>query len=96
MGSVSDDGVFKLTDAFDTLGAMAKSVEDLAALTEMLFATVPERPSASWDLRRSICRDFRDLNVGFVDVDEWQLPESMLRSDEGYLEQRVRRPSTFH
>ena len=88
-GSVSDDGVFKLTNAFDTLGGMAKSVADLAALTEMLFSTLPEREPASWSLKASLAKEFQKMRLGFVDIDKWQLPKSILEPDDSYLQQRV-------
>ena len=78
-----------LTDAFDTLGAMAKSVEDLAALTEISFASIPRNHFLQSDLSHDLRKDFRGLKVGFVDVDKWQLPQRMQINNEQYLEKTV-------
>ncbi|KAL8947465.1 MAG: hypothetical protein Q9222_006259 [Ikaeria aurantiellina] len=88
VGSVSDDGVFKLTDAFDSLGAMAKCVDDLAALTEILLSTVPGRLPPSKISDGALRQKIKGLRLGFVDADQWLLPESILKADESYLKQR--------
>lgn len=82
-------GVFKLTDSFDTLGAMAKTPRDLAALTELLYTSEPCGPLSGSNLSHHLTREWKGISVGFVDVDEGQLPSSLLEPTEEYLEQRV-------
>ncbi|KAK4063145.1 hypothetical protein Trihar35433_8940 [Trichoderma harzianum] len=85
---VSGDGVFKLTNAFDSLGGMAKTAQDLAALTEILFLTVPGSPLASKSLTTEFSSSLDGLRLGFVDVNDWILPSTMLEPDETYMQQR--------
>lgn len=86
---VSGDGVFKLTNAFDSLGGMAKTAQDLAALTEILFLTVPGSPLASKSLTTEFSSSLNGLRLGFLDVNDWILPPTMLEPDETYMQQRV-------
>ncbi|KAL7788771.1 putative amidase [Trichoderma afarasin] len=88
IGMVSGDGVFKLTNAFDSLGGMAKTAQDLAALTEILFLTVPSSPLAGKSLTTEFTSSLDGLRLGFVDVNEWILPPTILKPDEMYLQQR--------
>ncbi|KAL6696741.1 putative amidase [Trichoderma pleuroticola] len=85
---VSGDGVFKLTNAFDSLGGMAKTAQDLAALTEILFLTVPSSPLAGKSLTTGFSSSLDGLRLGFVDVNDWKLPPTMLEPDEMYMQQR--------
>ncbi|OPB36325.1 hypothetical protein A0O28_0054040 [Trichoderma guizhouense] len=85
---VSGDGVFKLTNAFDSLGGMAKTAQDLAALTEILFLTVPGSPLASKSLTTEFSSSLDGLRLGLVDVNDWILPPTMLEPDETYMQQR--------
>lgn len=89
MGSVSADGIFQLTEAFDSLGGMAKSADDLAALTEFLFSSVPGSPVAGRNMQLEFRESFKGLRLGFLDIDEWRLPSNVLQPVENYLQQRV-------
>ncbi|KAK4081041.1 uncharacterized protein Triagg1_2573 [Trichoderma aggressivum f. europaeum] len=85
---VSGDGVFKLTNAFDSLGGMAKTAQDLAALTEILFLTVPGSPLAGKSLTAEFSSSLNGLRLGFGELDDWQFPSTILEPDEMYLQQR--------
>lgn len=86
---VSGDGVFKLTNAFDSLGGMTKTAQDLAALTEILFLTVPGSPLAGKSLTAEFSSSLNGLRLGFVELNDWMLPPAILKPDEVYLQQRV-------
>ncbi|KAM6475991.1 putative amidase [Trichoderma sp. SZMC 28011] len=85
---VSGDGVFKLTNAFDSLGGMTKTAQDLAALTEILFLTVPGSPLAGKSLTAEFSSSLNGLRLGFVELNDWMLPPAILKPDEVYLQQR--------
>ncbi|KAL7938464.1 putative amidase [Trichoderma chlorosporum] len=85
---VSSDGVFKLTNAFDSLGGMAKTAQDLAALTEILFLTVPDSPLSGKSLIKDFPSSLNGFKLGFVDVNDWMLPPTILKLDDVYLQQR--------
>ncbi|KAL7951871.1 putative amidase [Trichoderma barbatum] len=88
IGIVSGDGVFKLTNAFDSLGGMAITAQDLAALTEIIFLTVPSSPLAGKSLTMEFTGSLNGLRLGFVDVNDWMIPQTMLQTDDMYLQQR--------
>ena len=71
-------------------GGMAKSACDLAALTKMLFLTIPEAQLSGVDLTEHFRTDFAGLTLGFANIDAWQLPASSVEPDNNYLTQRVR------
>jgi hypothetical protein len=75
---------------------MAKSAADLIALTEMLFLSVPSGPLSGVDLSNAMPKAWTDLTLGFVDIDAWQLPRTLLDADDSYLAQRVRILHTFY
>lgn len=66
LGAVDADGCFGYTDCLDCIGAMAKSVDDLAVFTAALM----QRPFDT-------SGGFRSLSVAFTDVREWRLPEEI-------------------
>jgi Asp-tRNA(Asn)/Glu-tRNA(Gln) amidotransferase A subunit family amidase len=86
---VSNDGVYRLTESFDSLGGMGKSVADLAAVTEMLMSTAKDTTSPP-DFQSSMRTNWDGLAVGFIDLDSrWKLPENMMHTDEAYINQTV-------
>ncbi|KAL7907171.1 putative amidase [Trichoderma velutinum] len=85
---VSSEVVLKLTNAFDSLGGMAKTAQDLAALTEILFLTVPGSPLAGKSLITEFSSSLNGIRLGFVELNDWMLPQTILKPDEMYLQQR--------
>ncbi|CAH0023746.1 unnamed protein product, partial [Clonostachys rhizophaga] len=76
-GSVKMDGVWTLSHHFDAIGGMAKSVTDLALITELLH-TDQVRSTLPKDSYLSILsKDFENLKVGFLDPILWHLPEGL-------------------
>lgn len=78
-GVSPNEGVFGISNTFDGVGGMAKSADDLVALTALLMAQ-PE-----------LLRDPPEnrLSVGFVDPREWHLPEVICSPDELDTKQMV-------
>ncbi|KAI0433439.1 putative amidase [Xylaria sp. FL1042] len=85
IGSVSGDGVFMLTETMDSLGGLAKCVDDLALLTERLMSTSdgPKLNITSFD------KKFSRFRIGFLDPNIWKLPTSLLEPTESYTRQTI-------
>ncbi|KAF2257469.1 amidase signature enzyme [Trematosphaeria pertusa] len=77
VGSTDHRGVWTLSKRFDAVGAIAKSVSDLALATEMLHtmevrSRLPEDGYLSF-----LSKSFTGLKVGFLDESQWHLPPQM-------------------
>ena len=80
-GSVSSDGVFRLSRAFDSVGAMAKTPADLALLVECMLTSEArqdfqnqrenKRSSSDWS---DVSIAFSEMTWGHVDTDKWTTP----------------------
>lgn len=79
VGVQDAEGMYTLTDFFDSPGPMGISASDVIALTEILL----ER---TFDIDPS----WQGLAVGFVDPTVWKMAEAMCRQYEGTAEQMVR------
>lgn len=84
-GSNSLEGVLTLTPYFDTVGAMGKSAMDVALACDALLTekTVPSLASFAESA------DFREMTIGFVDIERWRLPLEAQNPDPEYYEQTV-------
>jgi amidase len=71
IGSSELDGVYSVSGEFDSGGAMAKSVQDLAMITEHLLNDSAHAKLPSSGFAQSIRQDFDGLSIGFVDFDKW-------------------------
>jgi Asp-tRNA(Asn)/Glu-tRNA(Gln) amidotransferase A subunit family amidase len=80
-GDFNSNGVMPNSPSFDTLGAMARSVEDLALIRSMLL----EEPLAAVKPPA-----IRDLRIGFYRTPYWDRAESYTRS---HLEQAAKKLS---
>ncbi|KAK5654732.1 hypothetical protein OQA88_7057 [Cercophora sp. LCS_1] len=76
VGVQDTEGMYALTDFFDSPGPMAKSAADVTALTEVLLG-------GKYDVNSS----WQGLSVGFVDPGVWKMAEAMCRQFEGTAEQ---------
>jgi hypothetical protein len=65
---------FFISTAFDTVGAMAKSVDDLATLISYVQEKAPGNSRTSLESRAGFQKDWSGLRLGFVDPDKWRLP----------------------
>jgi amidase len=80
------EGVWQVAASFDTAGGMAKSVLDLALLSDVLLRqSDPTRAS----LVDAMQKDWSGISVGFVDIGLWRLPPEARDPDPSYDEQSV-------
>ncbi|KAK4145836.1 amidase signature domain-containing protein [Dichotomopilus funicola] len=82
VGSTPMDGIFVISTTFDTVGAMAKSVDDLAILIGYVQEKGAGNNGASPDYRAVFQRDWSGLRLGFVDPDKWWLPSGLVKPVE--------------
>lgn len=81
IGLQDASGDFRMTDFFDCPGPMAKSVDDLVVLSEILL-------NRTFDCKEPVAWD--DLAVGFLSPEIWKLSSAMCRQYDGTAEQMVR------
>ncbi|KAK3361720.1 amidase signature domain-containing protein [Lasiosphaeria ovina] len=74
VGSTPMDGIFVISTTFDTVGAMAKSVDDLATLIGYVQQKGPGDDSPIPNYSDVFQKDWSGLRLGFVDPDKWWLP----------------------
>lgn len=65
------DGIFVISSAFDTVGAMAKSVDDLATLIQYIQDKADGDNGVVHNYQAVFQRDWSGLRLGFVDLDKW-------------------------
>ncbi|KAI9148400.1 Calcium-transporting ATPase [Paramyrothecium foliicola] len=85
-GSNSLQGILALTSHFETIGAIGKSALDVALACDALanMDEVPTLASAALSSKPD------DLSVGFVDIEQWRLPEGVQNQDPEYYKQTAR------
>ena len=81
-GSVNTAGIQPISPAFDSVGGLAKTTEDLANIMGILLG----RTDDAWDLKGS----WKGLRVGFVDPSLWQPAEFVVEPNESFRKQTVR------
>jgi amidase len=74
VGSTPMDGIFVISTTFDTVGAMAKSVDDLATLIGYVQLKGPSDDSPIPNYSDVFQKDWSGLRLGFGDPDKWWLP----------------------
>ncbi|KAI0109049.1 amidase signature domain-containing protein [Nemania sp. FL0031] len=82
VGSTPMDGIFVISTSFDTVGAMAKSVDDLATLVGCIQDVTPGSGEATPNYQAVFQKDWSGLRLGFVDPDKWQLPPKLVEPIE--------------
>lgn len=80
------EGVWQVARSFDTAGAMAKSVLDLAQISDILLHRVTGMKSTLTD---AIKKEWQGISVGFVDIEKWRLPPNAQHYSKEYNEQTV-------
>lgn len=85
-GAVSMEGVWQVAKSFDLVGVMAKSVLDLALLSDVLLR---QRNSDRASLVKAVQDSWDGISVGFVDIEEWRLPPEVRGDVLRYNEQSV-------
>ncbi|UPK98419.1 hypothetical protein LCI18_009354 [Fusarium solani-melongenae] len=81
--TISTDGIFQVVPTFETVGGMAKSVRDLADITNVILQAAKEPRSIDVQFRS----DWQGICLGFVDPPKFKLPDFLFDSDEAYLAQ---------
>jgi amidase len=79
-------GVWQVAASFDTAGGMARSVRDLALLSDALLR---QKDPGRASLVEAMQEGWEGMNVGFVDIESWRLPSEVREYVEGYEEQSV-------
>lgn len=79
-------GAWQVARSFDTAGAMAKSVLDLAQISDVLLHPITGMRSALTD---AIKEEWQGMTVGFVDIEKWRLPPDAQHYSKEYNEQTV-------
>ncbi|KAH6615688.1 amidase signature domain-containing protein [Chaetomium sp. MPI-SDFR-AT-0129] len=87
IGSTNLRGIFAVSEDFDALGGMAKSVLDLAHLTELVLIREDREKLPADGYLSFLKKDFGGLRVGFVDPELWRWPENIQRQHGNSLEQ---------
>ncbi|KAI4923842.1 hypothetical protein J4E85_007998 [Alternaria conjuncta] len=88
-GIVSEHGAFPFSKNRDSVGPMAKSVEDLVGLlnvvVDLSHSEVPDR-----GYNTSLSRDWKDISFGTLNPSHWRLPEAVQKPQPGALDQIIR------
>ena len=88
-GSTPSHGIFSVTESSDAVGAMGKSVEDVAVLSDILRACAEKVPPGR-PLVESLRSKWQGISIGVVDIENWRLSEEDKDLDENYNKQTVR------
>ncbi|KAI4101517.1 MAG: hypothetical protein LQ339_005014 [Xanthoria mediterranea] len=83
--TIPPDGTFLISPTFESPGGMAKTVEDLAGLIEIIVSTT----DTPLQLLAKLPTAWSGITLGFVDPKLWQLPSSLFPPDEEYSRQMV-------
>jgi len=81
--TINTEGIFLIVPTIESIGGMAKSVKDLAALTEVILTASIEPPNFDVELTKT----WDGVKLGFVDPGKWKLPDELFTSDADYLQQ---------
>lgn len=96
IGSVTLAGVISVTSAFDMVGPMARSVDDLAALTEIILDPSAKVGVPRDGFKSSLSGSWTGLRVGFLDPKIWKLPDSLCEPVDSVTAQMVGRLLSRH
>jgi amidase len=83
VGTTTMGGVFVISRTFDTLGGMAKTVEDLSHLIENIQDDEVKDGLPGGTYQSFLKKTWSPLRLGFVKPEEWFLPPSLVAPDEG-------------
>jgi amidase len=83
VGSTAMDGIFVISNEFDTTGALAKTVSDLSILIEHIQDSQITLFLSNGDYSSALKKSWAGLRLGFVKTEEWFLPSSLVTPDEG-------------
>ena len=81
-GSVDMSGIWPVSVHFDAVGGMAKSVIDLATMTDCLLESNTRNSFQSGELVECLSKTFRGLRIGFLDPRVWHYPRELVKKIE--------------
>ena len=80
-GTISGEGAFPTSRAFDSHGGMAKTPDDLAKIMGLLM---------NQDFESSLKPSWEGIRIGFVEPMFWQPASFVVEDNEGFRVQVVR------
>ena len=87
VGAVHTKGIWTLSKTFDVVGAMAKSVVDVATVTECLLKDSARQSLPKDGFTSFLAGSFKDLRIGFLSPEEWHFPAKMQKQVKSATEQ---------
>lgn len=75
-------GIWPVSVHFDAVGGMAKSVIDLATITDCLLESNARESFQSVELVECLSKTFRGLKIGFLDPRVWHYPPELVEEIE--------------
>ena len=82
-------GIWPVSVHFDAVGGMAKSVIDLATITDCLLESNARESFRSGELVERLSKTFRGLRIGFLDPRVWHYPPELVEGIEEANRQMV-------
>lgn len=92
VGSVAMDGIFVISRSFDVVGGMAKTVSDLAHLTEHTLDEDARSKLPVDGFESFLKTEWSGLRIGVLQTDDWTLPPALVEPNEGVHAQTVTNP----
>lgn len=89
LGAVDMDGVYQTSMSLDVVGGLAKSVADLALLTEAALTDAERRLLPHDGYRSYLNKTFDALRIGFVDPKVWSFHPDVVHLDDRILREMV-------
>jgi len=87
-GLVPEDGGFPFAKDRDSLGPMAKSVEDMKNLLNVMIESAhPQAPKNGYQLDPGV--SWKDISIATLDPQHWRIPEEMQKQYPGTFQQIV-------
>lgn len=83
VGSVAMDGIFVISRSFDVVGGMAKTVSDLAHLTEHTLDEDARSKLPVDGFESFLKTEWSGLRIGVLQTDDWTLPPALVEPNEG-------------
>ena len=88
-GIVSEHGGFPFSKNRDSVGPMARSVEDIVGLLDVIVdVEQPGVPDRGYN-NTEVSRGWKDISFGTLDPKHWRLPEAVQKPQPGSLNQIV-------
>ena len=89
VGSVDMDGVWAVSNKLDVIGAMTKSVDDLANVMGIILTADARQNLPREGFSSFLTKRFDDLRIGFLSPTEWHFPPDKCRPVDSATRQMV-------